>query len=167
MVRLVPMTEEEFAAYLKTSIPDYANEHVESGQWRSEEALALSQEEHRKLLPEGLRTPDHYLFTLRADKSDARVGELWYGIRREGLVTAVWIYWIGIHEAFRRHGHATAALRAAEIAAPALGADRVQLHVFGKNAPARATYTRAGFIESNVIMTKRVGPPAAAGGGST
>jgi hypothetical protein len=38
--------------------------------------------------------------------------------------------------------------------------------VFGKNAPARATYTRAGFVESNVIMTKLVGPPTAPRGAS-
>jgi GNAT superfamily N-acetyltransferase len=166
MVHLVPMTEEEHRSYLETSIPDYAQDHVESGQWRPEEALALSQEEHRKLLPDGLHTPEHFFFTLHAEPGGERVGELWYAVRREGLVTAVWIYWLGIREAHRRHGYGTAALRAVEAAAPALGADRVQLHVFGKNAPARATYTRAGFVESNVIMTKRIGPPTSPSGAS-
>jgi RimJ/RimL family protein N-acetyltransferase len=158
VVRLQPMSDAEFRLLLDGSIPRYAEEHVRAGQWSPEEALERSREEHARLLPEGLRTHDHFLVTLRAGTPETRVGELWYTVRREGLVTALWVYWIGIDPAHRRKGYATETLRALEDEARRFGADRLQLHVFGANAPARSAYRAAGFEESNVIMTKRLRP---------
>ncbi len=47
MVRLVPMTETEFQAYLEQDIERYAQERVRAGDWHTSEALQKSREEHQ------------------------------------------------------------------------------------------------------------------------
>ena len=38
-----------------------------------------------------------------------------------------------------------------------LGIDRVELHVFGHNAPARALYEKAGYTPASIVMVKQLG----------
>jgi len=157
MVRLTPMSEEEFRAFEAASIPNYAEENVRSGRWTPAEAPARSAAEFRRLLPEGRSTVDHHFFVAR-DDGGQRVGEVWYArLRAEGPPT-VFIYWIGVDAPFRRRGHATHMLRLVEEAARALGAAQVGLHVFGDNAGAIETYRRAGFTAVDLVMSKPVGP---------
>ena len=40
----------------------------------------------------------------------------------------------------------------------ALGLDEIRLHVFGHNGAARALYRKLGFVETNVMMAKQLGP---------
>lgn len=58
MVRLVPMIEAEFLAYLEEDIERYAQERVQVGDWHASEALQKSREEHQQLLPDGVATTD-------------------------------------------------------------------------------------------------------------
>lgn len=156
MVRLEPMTPAEFDAWLAWSIPYYADAHVRSGRWRREDAVERSRAEHGHLLPKGRETPDHYFFTLHDERTNERVGELWFALQRQEGWPQLFIFWIGIDEAHRRRGHAASALAAVEAEAKRLGAVRVALHVFGDNAGARALYGRSGFVEADLVMAKAV-----------
>lgn len=149
---LVPMTEERFAAFFEESVLGYAENNVRAGRWSAEAAVAASRAEHLRLLPQGLRSPDQYLRTIVAEPG--RVGDLWYAVQGDHGPKGVWIYWIGIDAAHRRHGYAEAALRAVEEDARRLGLDRVGLHVFAFNAGARALYQQAGFETTNLVMWK-------------
>jgi RimJ/RimL family protein N-acetyltransferase len=156
MIRLEPMTSEELRAYLERSIPEYAQDHVASGRWRAEDAVARSRAEHDELLPNGVATPDHYLRTVWDAEGKVRVGEVWYALQRQEGSPQLFVYWIGIDEAHRRNGYASEVLREVEREARRLGASRVALHVFGGNAGARALYERLGFVTTNVLMAKPV-----------
>lgn len=109
--RLSPMTPDEFRDFHKFSIADYAREKVRAGNWSEAESLEKSREEHRKLLPQAMDTPNNHLYAIRND-SGAKVGSLWLAVEeRRGCKTGS-IYQLYIDERFRRKGYATQAVRA-------------------------------------------------------
>lgn len=57
MLLIRPMNETEFQNFLPDSIAGYAADKVRSGNWTLEEAERRSTEEHARLLPQGLATP--------------------------------------------------------------------------------------------------------------
>ena len=59
-VRLAPMMQPEYEAFLAHEIADYAGEHVKAGNWSADEALAKSEAEFKQLLPEGKDSKDNY-----------------------------------------------------------------------------------------------------------
>ena len=46
MIRLVPMTESEFEAYLEKAIPEYAADKAGAGDWSEDEALERSRKDY-------------------------------------------------------------------------------------------------------------------------
>jgi RimJ/RimL family protein N-acetyltransferase len=160
MIRVEPMTEERFLAFLEESIVRYAEENVRTGRWDSASGIEHSRAEHARLLPQGLATPEEYLRSIFAGDSGERVGDLWFSHRGEGGPKQIWIFWIGIDPAHRRHGYAIEALRTIEVEARRLGSTRVGLHVFAFNSGARALYERLGYEPTNLVMWKELPPSA-------
>lgn len=152
-VALVPMTEEEFGPYLEAGIREFAQQKMISGEWSERDAVALSEADHARLLPDGLKTPDQYLYTVRDAGSAETVATIWLALRPKGGRTESYIYDIEVHERYRGRGYGRATMLAGIDKARELGADTVGLHVFGHNAPARALYTSLGFVETNVSMS--------------
>lgn len=158
MIRLDPMSAAEFAEFIGRTIPGYAESTVRAGRYRPEEALARSRADFDRLLPQGLETPGQTLRVLRDPTTRERVGELWFGREESGAKPQLFVYWIGIDEKFRRKHYASEAFAELEHEARRQGLDRIGLHVFGENRGARALYLRLGFVETNVVMHKAVGP---------
>ena len=79
MTTLVPMTRAEYAAWREASIPLYARDRVEAGEWRESEALANSRAEVDGLLPLGLATPGQHLWAIRDAAHADSIGWLWMG----------------------------------------------------------------------------------------
>lgn len=154
MVRLIPMTEATFEAYLSVSVGEYAAEKVRAGNWAESEALERSAQSYTELLPNGVATPDNYLFTILAGETP--VGELWFAVRQDGGHRAAFIYDFAINEEHRRQGYAAQALTALEAEVQELGLDRISLHVFGHNQPAISLYQKMGYLATNINMTKRL-----------
>lgn len=155
MVDLKPMSEADFAAYIKVLVPDYAQERVKTGRWTAEESLTAAQAEFAQLLPNGLATENHYFFIIFATEERESVGTLWFA-RQKGKA---FIYDIVIYEPFRRRGYATLTFRALENKVRQLGLSTISLHVLGYNHAARALYQKLGFIETNVMMSKTLDTP--------
>ncbi len=155
MVRFEPMNEREYAAFMEWLERDYARAHVEAGTWSPEGATAMARAETAKLLPKGRETPDQYVFKV-LDETGSRVGNVWYALQSAGGRKSIWIFWIGVDESFRRRGLGSEILHAVEAEAGRLGATQVGLHVFAKNAPARALYERIGFQAAGIIMRKNL-----------
>jgi ribosomal protein S18 acetylase RimI-like enzyme len=149
------MTQARYDAWLAATIREYAAEKVAAGNYAEEGSLERSKGEFDALLPHGLQTPGHELRSM-VDEGGSEVGYAWFTIedRPPGLV--VFIYDIAVDPAFRRRGHAQAALAAVEDHARAHGCIGVMLHVFGSNTAARELYRKVGYDETNVIMLKRV-----------
>src|SRR6266496_4633629 len=101
MVRLETMSESEFQAYLEPAIAEYAAEHVRGGRWHPEEALEESRKEYMQLLPDGLKTANQHLFSIK-DDSGANVGMLWFAVRNQGGQRTAFIYDVRIDPAFQR-----------------------------------------------------------------
>jgi ribosomal protein S18 acetylase RimI-like enzyme len=157
MVTLQPMTEEELQSYLEPSIIEYAQDHVEAGRWTEAEAVEESRKEFQGLLPDGVATPDHYLFTI-VNEAQQKVGMLWFAKRESHGQPAAFVYDVRIDEAFRRQGYASQAFREMENKVRALGWSRISLHVFGSNHAALEMYTKLGYEATNVLMAKALDP---------
>jgi ribosomal protein S18 acetylase RimI-like enzyme len=156
MIRLSPMTSDEYRAFVETLIPDYAEGHVRAGRWKAADAVEKSRAEVEQLLPHRAETPDQYLRIVRDAASGERVGEVWYALQRQEGWPQLFVYWIGIDPAARRKGYATAVFAELEAEARRLGASRTALHVFGDNRGAIALYERLGFQTTNLLMAKSV-----------
>lgn len=148
------MTEREYQDWLKPSMFSYAQAHVEAGNWSANEALQRAQKEFDELLPNGLQTENHYLYSIVDATSGDQVGILWFAVREHGAKREAFVYDIEVFERFRRHGYAAGAFSALEERASELGLTAISLHVFGSNAPARALYEKLGFVTTNVLMSK-------------
>lgn len=158
MIELVQMPRERFAAYRENLVREYAAEKVRAGVWSPEEASRRAEAGTDDLLPEGTDTEGHYLYLLRDRAAGEEGGVVWLAVQDSGVGRSVWIYDIEIHEPFRRKGHGTRALRTVERRASELGAEKLELHVFGHNPGARALYERSGFTPTSIVMSKSLGP---------
>ena len=148
------MDETPFREYREHLVRDYAADKVRAGVWTAAEAEDRSAKDIDDLLPEGTATRDHYLFSVRDESVPAEVGILWVSPRDSGR--SLWIYDIIVHERFRRRGYGHRILGLVEDKARELGAEKVELHVFGHNRGARALYEKLGYTATSIIMAKPV-----------
>lgn len=156
MIELVDLPKERFPAYRDALVRDYAKDKVWAGAWSSEEAPRRAAADVDGLLKDGTDTEGHYLYLLQDPSKAEEVGVVWIAVLDSSVGRSIWIYDIQIHEPFRRKGHATRALRAVEERATELGADKVELHVFGHNPAARALYEKVGYETTSVVMRRRL-----------
>lgn len=157
MITLVPMTDAEYEPFYTRLTADYAHDQVASGRWNAETALEQSAAEMRKSLPNGLATPNHYLYTIRADGIDEPVGQLWVRIQRE-LDPNAFILDIEIYDAYQRRGYAQGALQALETLVQGMGVYKIGLHVHAQNHGAHALYDKMGYAVTGYNMIKRLDP---------
>ena len=157
MIMLHPMTETELQRFLETAIVEYAQRHVEAGQWTAEESVEKSRKEFEDLLPQGVATPNHYLFTL-INEAQQQVGMLWFARRESQGQPTAFVYEVRIDEAFRRRGYASQAFGEMETKVRELGWNRISLHVFGTNHAAIDLYHKLGYEVTNVLMAKTLEP---------
>jgi len=152
MITLRKMNEEEFMAFLARSIPEYASEKVKAGNWNAQEAEERSRQEHAGLLPQGLATPNHHLYTIEMD--GVPTGDMWLAVDERGNQRRGFIYDVYVVEAYRRRGVALAAMLLLEEEAAKLSLHSLGLHVFGYNTAARALYEKQGYEVTNINMSK-------------
>ena len=154
------MTEPEYAAWLVATIPAYAADKVASGQWSEEESLELSRKEYAELLPQGLQTPDNFLFSI-IDSHAIAVGVLWFAVKTRSSVRIANVFDVSVWPKRRREGHAFRAFTALEDEVRKLGLSGIALHVFGHNKGAQALYAKLGFQATNIALFKPVRPAGA------
>jgi ribosomal protein S18 acetylase RimI-like enzyme len=156
MTLLSSMTEAEFSAYLALAIPDFAQGKVEAGQWAPAESLELSRKVYADLLPQGLATPDHFLFTVRDAATSDNVGMLWFAAQERGGQRIAYVYDVSIDTEHQRKGHASRAFAALEAEVQTRGLTGIALHVFGQNTGAQALYQKLGYLPTNINMFKQL-----------
>jgi RimJ/RimL family protein N-acetyltransferase len=154
MIELVKMTEGEFADYLKDSLPLYASEKMRAEGLTQEEANKVAEDSYQRLLPQGLHTSDHYLFTIQEKAGGRPIGVIWYNRKRSGKGDYAYIYDIILNESERGKGYGRASMELLESKVREQGMRAITLHVFGHNSTARALYEKVGYRASNIIMTK-------------
>ena len=154
MVRLVPMTNEEFQRFLEHDIREYALERTQAGYWTEQEATEESRKAHLELLPEGLQTADHYLYTIREATSGEAVGVIWMSATMNSPRPSGFILDLEIDEPFRRKGYAKEAMLELEEIARRMGIQQLGLHVFAHNDGARRLYESLGYRVASLNMVK-------------
>ena len=155
MFRLEPMDEATYLAWREATKREYAAEKVKAGNYPESGADALAEAEFARLLTNGRETPGQEIRSMVNDDGE-KVGYAWFTIEDRDVGRVVFIYDIAVDPAHRRRGYARLALAEIDAYARDHGCLGVMLHVFGDNAGARELYRSAGYLETNVIMLKRV-----------
>ena len=150
------MSEANYQIYLSTAIVEYAQGHVDAGNWTAERALDLATQQYQKALPNGLYSKDNYFFSIEDETTQTVVGMLWFAVMEHGGRKGAYVFDVKIDEAFRRRGYGEQAFQALETKVRELGLPTISLHVFGHNLPARAMYEKLGYITTNVQMSKSI-----------
>ena len=156
MIRLAPMTGEQYETFSQISARDQMEGHIREGRWKPEEAEANMARLTAQFLPKGLATPGHFFYALVEEDTGALAGGLWYMLAQEGETRQFFVVDIQVYEAFRRRGYATQAFEAMEEHAREMGVPSIALHVFAGNHPARALYRKLGYVGTETAMAKQI-----------
>lgn len=150
------MTEAEYAAWLVRIVPEYAADKVRTGAWSAEESVERSRDEYARLLPAGVATPGHHLFTIVDETSGVDVGTLWFTEAPRAGYSVAYVFNVAVWPEHRRQGHARRAFEALQIEVARRGLKGIALQVFGHNDAGRALYESLGFEPVNLVLFKPV-----------
>lgn len=156
MTILVPMRPEVYETYLQAAMDNYVDGIVVAGLGSYEQAIEKSRADFLAHLPQGLATPDNYLFEIKDMEHGAYIGFLWFCILEQHGVRTAFLSDIKIQEEWRRQGHATRAFEAMESKIKKLGIVNISLHVFGHNSKAQVLYGKLGYGVSSIYMLKQL-----------
>lgn len=148
------MTVPEFQRYLKPAIRDYAQMHIRAGDVDPKKALSRARQEYAELLPKGLASPGHHLYSITLAADDKPIGMVWFELKQRQGKRKAFIFDFAINKAQRGKGFGSRAMSAVEQQAKRLGAVAVDLHVFGHNLAARGLYEKCGYHYTGMHMTK-------------
>jgi ribosomal protein S18 acetylase RimI-like enzyme len=121
-----------------------------------EEALRTTRTQHQVMLPQGLRTPGHYFFTVQDADQDKQVGYVWFACRPSSPELS--LYHILIKQPDRRKGYGRSVLLAIEGKAKELGRKIIWLNVIGHNQGAIDFYIANGYRIAAMHMNKFLDP---------
>jgi GNAT superfamily N-acetyltransferase len=147
------LREDEYDAFIARAMAFYVDDMVRAGIER-DVAQAKADKDLPQLLPDGLATPDHFMYAIEHDGRFA--GYLWLCNRDGELGHSLFVYAVEIDDELRGRGLGRAAMVFAEQEAQRLGIAKVALNVFGGNAAARHLYLSLGYEETAVHMEKRL-----------
>lgn len=154
MITLVPMPDADFASFEAECTATYALDNIRALRWSQASGLARAQEDFRRLLPNGLNSPSHFIYNVHHQPSQQTVGFLWFAEFDSNGTRTGFIYSVHIHPAHRGHGYAKAAIDTVEDLGRARGVTAIGLHVFSHNAAAQALYRSLGYGITGFNMLK-------------
>ena len=118
-----------------------------------EEGRVAARKQFDELLPDGLNSEGHYFWKVVAEDG-AAVGDLWVLV--EPAKERAFIYFIGIDETYRGKGYARATMQTLEAKVKPMGANRIDLNVFGDNTTAIRLYQSLGYQVLGMGMRKPI-----------
>ena len=153
MIKFVPMTDGDYAAFLRKSIPEYAYDQMRAGNWAANEAAGRARAEFQQMLPQGPQTPNAYLRTI-LDEADQKVGMLWYFVDANRTRKTAFLIDFFIFPEGRRKGYEAQAFGLFENEARGLGVERVELQVFTHRGDELLLYREHGYQEVSIFFGK-------------
>ena len=150
-IRLAPMTDEGFAAFIAASSASYALEREEAGDSR-EHAETVAREQLAELLPAGRHSEHQHFFTA---EDPEQAGHLWLDTSQP----AAYVYDVEVLPERRGSGLGRAIMRAAARWAWERGAIALRLNVFAHNIAARRLYDGLGYAVTEDHYQRAVDRP--------
>ena len=158
------MSDEEYPDFRERSEVSYSAAIAASRAVSLPEARRQAAEDHERLLPQGVRTPGHYLWT--AYEGAEPVGDLWLHVETKPDGPHAFGYGIDVRSELRRRGYGRAIAAAAEQKCREMNVVSIGLTVFGPNRAAQSLYEDLGFEVTVLQMRKHLvdGPDSAPSG---
>jgi GNAT superfamily N-acetyltransferase len=150
-ITLVPMTPAEYDEWQRAGIAVYAQEFVDSGILKPDEARERAEKDYDNLLPDGLDTKNQLFWSAR-DESGTTVGSIWIALIPERTPSHSFVYALDVNADQRRKGYGQAIMEAAMQECHDRGVGSMGLNVFGHNDTARRLYERLGFQVASTSM---------------
>ena len=157
MLKFVPMADEDYAAFFRKTIPEYAYDLMRAGNWTANEAAGRARAEFQQMLPQGPQTPNAHLHTI-LDESDQKVGMLWYFLDANRSRKTAFLIDFFIFPEARRKGYEAKAFELFENEARGLGVERVELQVFSHKPDEVVLYQDNGYSQTSVFFGKDLNP---------
>jgi ribosomal protein S18 acetylase RimI-like enzyme len=152
-IRLRPLRDDEFEAFLAALHVEYARGLVEEAGMTPEGAVEKARADLGSLFPDGVRGPDHHVAIVEDVATGGPAGRVFWAPRRDDRA---YVYDLFIEERFRGQGLGRRALELLEADARSAGFQGIDLNVWGGNEVARALYRAAGYYERAVFMSKEL-----------
>lgn len=154
-ISFTPMSDEELTAYLRKSIPEYAYDQTQAGNWTAAEAVNRSRAEFDQMLPEGLNTPNAVLANVVLNDTD-RIGMVWYYIDPEKPIPTIYLIDLFLFPQFKNKGYEKTLLGGLEQVFKAAGARRIELQIFAHRVDDLKMYADSGFRQTSVLLAKDI-----------
>lgn len=151
-MELFTLSDSEFGFWKERSIREYTLETMRGNGLTAAEAEEKAKADFNRLLPEGLSTKDHYIFSLK-DKGEL-IGYIWFCERGAIDNRKAYLCDIVVEENKRGMGHGKKAMLILEEKVRDLGLKHIGLHVFGHNLRAQELYKKLGYGITNIVMEK-------------
>jgi GNAT superfamily N-acetyltransferase len=156
MLRFQPMSDEDFAAFLRKSIPEYAYDQMRSGNWTAQEAAGRARAEFQQMLPNGPQTPNQHLSVL-LDEPGHKLGMLWYFVNTQRERPTAFLIDFFLFPEARHKGYEAEAFALFEQEARSLGVRRVELQVFTHKNDEVELYLQHGYSQTSVFLARDLG----------
>ena len=152
-LHLAVMSRAAYAGWRDGLLGDFADELVATGV-PEVDASDQAEQTFDRLLPEGARTPDNFLWTVM--EGAASIGVVWMHLRvRTSSIDAI-VRDLHIEDRARRQGRGRAVVELVEREARARGADALSMRFFGGNIAAQTLCESLGFRVSSITMRKQL-----------
>jgi ribosomal protein S18 acetylase RimI-like enzyme len=152
-MKITPMSEAEYNVWAPRSRAAYAADKMRANELTKEEADKIAQDDFERLLPDGHRSKDNFLFTLKDEKQNL-AGFSWFVIRGPEDNRRAFVCDIVVDESYRGKGYGRQLMLFMENEARKLGLKRIGLHVFGFNETAIGLYRSLGYETTDLVMEK-------------
>jgi ribosomal protein S18 acetylase RimI-like enzyme len=152
-MKITPMSEAEYNIWAPRSRASYAADKMKASSLTKEEADKIAQADFERLLPEGLKSKDNFLFTLRDEKQNL-AGFGWFVVRGPEENRRAFVCDIVVEEAYRGKGYGKQLMLFMEYEAKKMKLKRIGLHVFGFNEKAIGLYRSLGYETTDLVMDK-------------
>ena len=153
-IHLAPMTHDRYPTWVRETVGGFAAQQAAAGVLPEREARDQAEREFDRLLPEGLHTPGHHVWS--AFHGSAEVGYLWLGVAEQADGVEGFVYDVAVASRLRGRGYGRAIVTAGEERARALGVTTMRLNVFGHNDVARNLYDSLGYRTTTTRMSLRL-----------
>ena len=157
MITLEPMSDELFVSYIEEAVAHFSKEYVIAGICAERDAVAMCRSTYEKSLPQGVSTPDNYLYELRKVNDQAPIGMAWLAIWVNSGKRSAFICDVYVRHEWRSQGYGTQAMRLLEKKAREFdGVSEIGLHVLWQNNAAQSVYKKLGFKPTGINMIKHL-----------